>query len=216
MTFAEWTKAHVGRALDYDGDAGAQCIDLAKYYLDEMYGLKPGAWGDAKYWFKNYLNIQLLRDNFERIPNTPSFVPKKGDIGVFDGKFGHICICDGKGSTSCFYSYDQNFGKPECQRIKHNYTNFLGVLRYTGKDVLETDGLHTGNSGVGVYALKRMLMLAKKVGLTTHGNDANGRFGKGTEEAVNGLLASWGYRETGIAGTKFVSRLYKELGRHIK
>lgn len=216
MTFAEWTKAHMGRALDYDGDAGEQCVDLAKYYLDEMYGLKPGAWGDAKYWFKNYLNIPLLRDNFERIPNTPAFVPKKGDIGVFDGNFGHICICDGKGSTNCFYSYDQNFGKPECQRIKHNYTNFLGVLRYTGKDVLETDGLHRGNSGTGVYALKRMLMLAKKVGLTAYGNDANGKFGEGTEKAINELLASWGYRETGIAGTKFTSRLYKELGKHIK
>lgn len=129
-------KGHLGKAVDYDGVAGAQCVDLAKCYLKEVFDLDSGAWGDAHCWFENYNNIPTLKKNFTRISNTPSFVPKKGDITVWSGKlsaggWGHISVADGVGDTTYFYSYDQNWtGKHDpCARIKHNYTAFLGVLR---------------------------------------------------------------------------------------
>lgn len=129
-------KGHLGKAVDYDHVAGAQCVDLAKCYLKELYGLESGAWGDAHCWYENYNNIPTLKNNFTRIANTPSFVPKKGDIVVWSGHLspsghGHIAIADGKGDTTYFYSYDQNWtGQHDpCTRIKHNYTAFYGVLR---------------------------------------------------------------------------------------
>ena len=72
--------------------------------------------------------------NFDRIANTPSFVPKKGDIVVWSksmGGTGHIAIATGEGNTSYFYSYDQNWGYPyePVTRHKHDYSKFLGVLR---------------------------------------------------------------------------------------
>ena len=59
---------------------------------------------------------------------------KKGDLCVFTSKSGngHISVATGEGTTSYFYSYDQNFPKAKHEpmtKIKHSYTSFLGVLR---------------------------------------------------------------------------------------
>ena len=134
--FDSFIKAHLGKAMDYDGVAGAQCVDLAKYYLDEIFDIKPGAWGDAHCYYDNFNSIPPLKQNFTRIANTPNFVPKKGDIAVWksslsSGGWGHIAICSGEGDTKYFYSYDQNWtgNHDTCKKIKHDYNSFAGVLR---------------------------------------------------------------------------------------
>lgn len=134
--FDSFIKAHLGKAMDYDGVAGAQCVDLAKYYLDEIFDIKPGAWGDAHCYYDNFNSIPPLKQNFTRIANTPDFVPKKGDIAVWksslsSGGWGHIAICSGEGDTKYFYSYDQNWtgNHDACKKIKHDYNSFAGVLR---------------------------------------------------------------------------------------
>ncbi len=135
MNYSEFIKKHSGKAMDYDGVAGVQCVDLIKYYLKEVFSITPGAWGDARCYYENFYAHKQLVDKFTRIPNTPSFIPKNGDIVVWGANIstkhncGHIAIATGEGTTSYFYSYDQNWGKKECTLIKHNYTAFLGVLR---------------------------------------------------------------------------------------
>ncbi|MGN0601343.1 MAG: CHAP domain-containing protein [Oscillospiraceae bacterium] len=135
MNYNEFVKKHVGKAMDYDGVAGVQCVDLAKYYLKEVFDINPGAWGDAHCYYDNFNNISALKSNFDRIPNTPNFVPKKGDImvwsGSLNGGWGHIAVCTGEGNTTYFYSYDQNWhgNHDACAKIKHNYNHVLGVLR---------------------------------------------------------------------------------------
>ena len=37
--------------------------------------------------------------------------------------------------------------------------------------------------------------------------DENSIFGEGTEKAVNALLKKWGYKQTSIAGEKFIKKL---------
>lgn len=210
-TYNQFINDHVGKAVDYDRVAGAQCVDLAKCYLKEVFGLESGAWGDAHSWYDNFNNIPTLRENFTRIPNTPSFVPKKGDIGIWDsglsaGGWGHIAICTGEGDTNLFYSYDQNWnGRHDpCTKLRHTYVHFAGVLRPKNQDrinpqknPLDVKGYKRGDKGLGVYFLKRRLIaLGYKL------NDDKG-FGAGTEKAVNSLLKKWGYKENGIAGEKF-------------
>lgn len=133
MNYQEFINDFDGKALDYDGVAGVQCVDLAKFYLNRVFGLKPGAWGNAKDYYENYNNIPTLKNNFTRIANTPSFVPQKGDIVVWGVKlgntYGHIAIATGEGDTSQFYSYDMNWGDKACKKVLHNYKGFLGVLR---------------------------------------------------------------------------------------
>ncbi len=132
MNYNEFIKEYNGKSFDYDGVSGIQCIDLAKMYLDKVFGIKPGAWGNAKDYYENFNNLPL-KDSFTRIANTAEFIPQKGDIVVWGAglgnTYGHIAIATGEGNTSNFNSYDLNWGSKTVHKVNHNYKGFLGVLR---------------------------------------------------------------------------------------
>lgn len=48
MNYKEFINTYNGRTFDYDGVAGAQCVDLAKMYLDKVFGIKPRSMGKRK------------------------------------------------------------------------------------------------------------------------------------------------------------------------
>ena len=75
--------------------------------------------------------------------------------------------------------------------------------------VLDADGYRYLDRGTGVLALKELLLLARRLGITTQGMDENGVFGDGTRIAVNQVLKQGGYEENGIAGDKFLKYLAK-------
>ena len=139
MNYQEFINEYNGKSFDYDRVAGVQCVDLAKMYLDKVFGIKPGSWGNAKDYFENFNNLPL-KNSFTRIANTPSFVPRKGDIAVWGtgvGKYGHIAIATGEGNTHQFYSYDLNWGSKNVHKVLHNYKGFLGVLRPNSQDKID-------------------------------------------------------------------------------
>lgn len=81
----------LGRRIDQDGAFGFQCVDLIKQYALEVFGFKPGAWGNAiDYWTNT--NHPLLT-KFSRISSQS---PQKGDIVILNptstNRFGHIAI----------------------------------------------------------------------------------------------------------------------------
>lgn len=133
MTYDEFVAKYNGKSIDYDGLYGVQCTDLIKLYADKVFGVAAGraAWGNAKYYYT--ATPAALQKITTKIANTPSFVPKKGDIMVWNGNVGggagHIAICTGEGNTSHFYSYDENWGIKPMHRVKHTYANVYGVLR---------------------------------------------------------------------------------------
>ena len=133
MNYNEFIKEYDGKSIDYDGGYGAQCVDLIKLYLDKVFDIKIGAIGNAHVYYDNYDKVALLKNNFDRIENTPEFIPQKGDIVVWNKNTGngcgHVAIATGEGTTTYFYSYDQNWGGKTIRRIYHNYTNVSGVLR---------------------------------------------------------------------------------------
>lgn len=140
MTFNEFKNEVLGKSLDYDGVAGYQCVDLAKVYLDWMFGIKPGAWGNAKdYW--NALNKPGMSDFFYRVPNTADLVVERGDIviwGAMNGNpYGHIAIGLGEGDLNGFQSLDQNWGTSYVKQVGHNFNGVLGVLRLKDPSVLD-------------------------------------------------------------------------------
>lgn len=140
MTFNEFKNEVMGKSLDYDGVAGYQCVDLAKVYLDWMFGIKPGAWGNAKdYW--NNLNRPGMSDYFYRVPNTADLVVERGDIvvwGAMPGNpYGHIAIGLGEGDLNGFQSLDQNWGTSYVKQVGHNFNNVLGVLRLKDPSILD-------------------------------------------------------------------------------
>ena len=75
--------------------------------------------------------------------------------------------------------------------------------------VLDTGGYRLFDRGVGVLALKEMLLRARRLGITTQGMVENGVFGDGTQIAVNQVLKRGGYEQNGIAGENFVKYLAK-------
>lgn len=134
MTFNKWVKENLGKAIDYDGTYGVQCVDLAKHYIKNVLGITPQSIGNAIEYYNKRKTSEYLTKNFKWIDNTAEFIPKKGDLCVFTSKSGngHISVATGEGTTSYFYSYDQNFPKAKHEpmtKIKHSYNSFLGVLR---------------------------------------------------------------------------------------
>lgn len=133
-SFETWVKENLGKGIDFDGAYGVQCVDLAKHYIKNVLGITPKSIGNAIEYYNKRNTEQYLTSNFVWIGNTPEFVPQKGDLAVFTSKTGngHISVCTGDGTTSYFYSYDQNYPKSQHEpmtKIKHSYSSFLGVLR---------------------------------------------------------------------------------------
>lgn len=134
ITFEKWVNNNLGKGIDFDGAYGVQCVDLAKHYIKNVLGVTPQSIGNAIEYYNKRNSSKYLIDNFTWISNTPEFVPQKGDLCVFTSKSGngHISVANGEGTTSYFYSYDQNYPSAKHEPmtlIKHSYKSFLGVLR---------------------------------------------------------------------------------------
>lgn len=130
--FDKFFTERLNKGIDVDGN-GVYCFDLANDYSVNLIGGKNFIGDGAYEIYTNFAN-QPGRELYERIPNTPEFVPIKGDIMVWGqglGKWGHVAICNGKGDTTWFESYEQNWGgkNEPVELIKHNYNHVLGVLR---------------------------------------------------------------------------------------
>lgn len=132
MNINEFFKKYDGIALDKDGFYGAQCMDLYNAYQEEVLGKDAvGAPYARDVWDKDMYN----KDLFYKIENTREFVPKIGDVAVWNGSsktvpYGHVSICTGEGDINSFKSFDQNWGGAYCHFVTHNYFDgFKGVLR---------------------------------------------------------------------------------------
>jgi hypothetical protein len=130
MTAKQWLDSTVGKYIDADGIYKYQCVDLVKDYFPKVIGI-PAIRNNAKDYWTNYPTA-----HFTKIANTPSFIPKRGDIMVWGtgvGTYGHIAICEGEATTNYFVSLDQNWpysnGTTPSKYIRHNYNSVLGVLR---------------------------------------------------------------------------------------
>lgn len=133
MTLQQWFDEVGGRVFPGAKDNyRGQCVDLAQDYARRVCGDNSPYLGNANGWWNNF-NSGL----YAKIPNTPSFVPARGDIAVWGGSlpYGHIAICTGEGNVNWFKSLDNNWPWGLDQNdhptavITHNYNNFLGVLR---------------------------------------------------------------------------------------
>lgn len=158
MTYNDFVNEFLGKPVDYDKAAGVQCVDLAKAYLKEVFEIPMFSVGSAKNYFEKFENYSALKGKFEKIKNTPDFVPARGDIAVWGnsvgGGHGHVAICTGVGNTRQFYSYDQNWNGKACKLVMHDYSGFLGVLRPLDRSEIEETptGSYTVTADVNVRA----------------------------------------------------------------
>lgn len=76
----------VGKGWDFDGSFGWQCFDLVNFYWNYLTGGQLYGLYAKDIPFKN--NFNGLATVYE---NTPSFLPQKGDIVVWNGNWGEGC-----------------------------------------------------------------------------------------------------------------------------
>lgn len=122
MTLNEFCQYYDGKYVDFDGVYGAQCTDIIKYWVQNIGS--PLTHGNAIDYKENW---QL--GGYVWVDNTPSGVPRPGDIVVWGMKpYGHVAIFL-SGNNQAFDSFDQNFpvGSP-CHYQHHTYTNVKGWL----------------------------------------------------------------------------------------
>lgn len=94
MTLDQFIDKWDGKFADFDGAYGAQCFDLFRFYVKEVWGLPQfpatGTQG-AKVIFD-----QVDETVYKKIPNTPDGVPEKGDVLIYDGRagggYGHVVV----------------------------------------------------------------------------------------------------------------------------
>lgn len=129
MTFDEFLaqyngKTNVGNTPENKGE----CVGLASVWIDVLKG--PHVWGNAKDMYQN-----ADPNFFEKIPNSPTGVPQKGDIIIWNGTFnrgpGHVAIATGKGDTKTFEVFEQNnpLGSNCHLRTYPNYNYVTGWFR---------------------------------------------------------------------------------------
>lgn len=126
MTIQEFFEKWNGKFIDYDNFYGAQCFDLIQQYNKELYQ-GPFLTGNAAFDLWESYPV----DYYERILNTPTGIPEKGDIVIWGkeiGQYGHVAIFS-EGDINKFISFDQNFPlNSPCHFQNHDYRGVIGWL----------------------------------------------------------------------------------------
>ncbi|MFT2142232.1 N-acetylmuramoyl-L-alanine amidase [Mammaliicoccus sciuri] len=171
----------VGKGWDFDGSFGWQCFDLVNFYWNYLTGGQLYGLYAKDIPFKN--NFEGLATVYE---NTPSFLPQKGDIVVWNGNWGegcgHVAIVH-SANINTFVSLDQNWwgggrNKTEvAQYITHTYDFPMYFIRPHFK------AKATVKSKVASVAKPKTTVTKKKFVLVAgHGYNDPGAVGNGTNE----------------------------------
>lgn len=114
-----------------DPNALNQCFDLAIYW-NEYLGFPKSIYSGLLNAYQIY--TKWTHPQFEKIPNTPEYVPKKGDIVVwgssYNGGAGHVAVATGEGNTDWFKAFSQNVPTgSNSHLVTFNYNHVLGAQR---------------------------------------------------------------------------------------
>lgn len=135
MTFEEFLIKYNGAYVDFDGYYGAQCMDLMHQYIYDVLGLTDKRILAAPTAKDVFLGTPFGLEYFDKIPNTPTGVPKEGDIIFFGtgvGPAGHVCIFI-SGDANKFQSFDVNWPVGSPAHVQdHTYGYCLGWLSPKG------------------------------------------------------------------------------------
>ena len=99
MNLQEFVDKHKGKPVDFDGAYGAQCVDLARQYMKEVWGFTrqpEGVVGAADFFFKHG-ERPIQRELCGCVPYTGAIRPPVGSLLIFKStgtnQYGHIAIC---------------------------------------------------------------------------------------------------------------------------
>lgn len=127
MTLQDFINKYNGKKVDFDGHYGAQCMDLYRFYIKEVWEKlqTPGVTGA-------YQVFNRLPIDYEKVKYAPGLMPKRGDVITWDQKYtknGHIGIVVDSTSKT-FGGFEQNnpIGS-YCRLATHSYKHIIGWFR---------------------------------------------------------------------------------------
>ena len=129
MFFEDFIKQWDGKTSDFDGKYSGQCVDLYRFYCQDVLGIpqSPSVVGAADIW------NNFLKDYFDAIKNAPENFPLNGDVIIWNknagGGYGHVGMVF-SATANAFKSFDQHWRLDNKSHIEsHDYKNVLGWLR---------------------------------------------------------------------------------------
>jgi len=145
MNHQEFIVKYLGKPVDFDGRYGAQCVDLIRMYIKDVYGisLQPEGVEGAQEFYTKHDDRPRQKALFNRITYTGNLQPPQGALLVFgankdNGYYGHIAICH-KADHKSITVYEQDGianskalkdGRPQKGMYENTwrYDNLLGWL----------------------------------------------------------------------------------------
>lgn len=135
MNLTEFIKTYTGKKVDYKddvfkGDKSFQCVDLARQYVHDVFGVNQfpalGADGGAKDIFDKCTNLKKTRDSA-----TADY--DKGDILIWGSsktnKYGHVAILAAIYNTKYFVVFEQDgFRQDGAKLTLRSRENLIGAL----------------------------------------------------------------------------------------
>lgn len=116
--------------VDKDGAYGYQCMDLWNDFVELVLG-EENVGADCA---KNILNNPHVFELFDRIDNTPEFVPQRGDVAVWTGgTWGHVALIE-DADINCFFSLEQNWKPQQLTEEFHDYLYMGPIVFLRAKD----------------------------------------------------------------------------------
>lgn len=145
MTFEEFIARWTGKPIDFDGVYPNQCMDLMHQYVYDVLGIKDKAILAHPLAYQVYTNF-TESNLFEKIANTLTNIPQRGDIFVFgaslNGGAGHVSIVT-EANILRFKSFDANFPTGSLPHIQqHDYKHALGWLKFKAQTPIDYKKLY--------------------------------------------------------------------------
>ena len=132
MTYDEFFAKWLGKGCDVDGAYGRQCKDVFSAFNRDVVGAPYLVGNAGEIWYKAPTKY------YEKIINTITAVPQKGDIMIWlpywGNSFGHISICY-SANIMWFTSLDQNWPKQGYYDSKGNFIG-TGVCHFQNHNYL--------------------------------------------------------------------------------
>lgn len=92
--YKSYRKKWLGKAVDYDGVYGKQCVDLVKHFTKDFMGVTLGSFSGSA--LSGWETGSPFDTNWKKVKYSEGKSPKLGDIVFFDktkaNAFGHVAI----------------------------------------------------------------------------------------------------------------------------
>ena len=133
MTLDEFVKKYNGKKVDFDGQYGAQCVDLFRQYCKDVLKIpQPSGVTGARELYTEYEKKPVEVKHFERLP-YPENKPIAGDVVVFDkmrgNPYGHVAVVIAADTNYIKVLEQDGYAQTGTKFAYWKYKNVLGFLR---------------------------------------------------------------------------------------